>query len=237
MTHWQYGGCGGVRPTPTEHDRRLLFTATEPARARKARGLRLNASEATALVADVGGEAAATGPARRVVERACPLLGPADVLPGVPDVVTGVHVEAVFKENLRVPHGQRGWRHPRRRRGHRTPHRDGPTRPRAQPDVDEGTGRRRDPRPPRHHQGHLAPPRTDRRPPAQRLRHPRPRINHYLCNGGVVLCAFGDDERDEAAAAIFRDLLPDRDVVVVDARTIFASGGGIHCITRQQPKA
>ncbi|MFF8384738.1 agmatine deiminase family protein [Streptomyces kanasensis] len=60
-------------------------------------------------------------------------------------------------------------------------------------------------------------------------------INHYLCNGGVVLCAF-DDPRDEHAAGIFRRLFPDRTVTLVDARTIFAGGGGIHCITQQQPK-
>ncbi|MFD3513121.1 agmatine/peptidylarginine deiminase [Streptomyces sp. NPDC058657] len=59
-------------------------------------------------------------------------------------------------------------------------------------------------------------------------------INHYLCNGGVVLCAF-DDPRDEEAAALFRRLFPDREVVLVDARTIFAGGGGIHCVTQQQP--
>ncbi|WP_133915797.1 agmatine deiminase family protein [Streptomyces sp. NBC_00582] len=61
-------------------------------------------------------------------------------------------------------------------------------------------------------------------------------INHYLCNGGVVLCGF-DDPRDELAADIFRRLFPDRAVTLVDARTIFAGGGGIHCITQQQPKA
>ncbi|MET9519913.1 agmatine deiminase family protein [Streptomyces sp. NPDC002994] len=59
-------------------------------------------------------------------------------------------------------------------------------------------------------------------------------INHYLCNGGVVLCAF-DDPRDEEAAEIFRGLFPDRTVTLVDAREIFAGGGGIHCITQQQP--
>ncbi|MEU3450535.1 agmatine deiminase family protein [Streptomyces thermolilacinus] len=60
-------------------------------------------------------------------------------------------------------------------------------------------------------------------------------INHYLCNGGVVLCAFGDP-RDELAAGIFRRLFPDRTVTLVDARPVFANGGGIHCITQQQPK-
>ncbi|MFF7872207.1 agmatine/peptidylarginine deiminase [Streptomyces qaidamensis] len=60
-------------------------------------------------------------------------------------------------------------------------------------------------------------------------------INHYLCNGGVVLCGF-DDPRDEIAAGIFRRLFPERTVTLVDARTIFAGGGGIHCITQQQPR-
>ncbi|MFJ9040211.1 agmatine/peptidylarginine deiminase [Streptomyces sp. NPDC102406] len=61
-------------------------------------------------------------------------------------------------------------------------------------------------------------------------------INHYLCNGGVVLCGF-DDPRDEEAAALFRRLFPSREVTLVDARAIFAGGGGIHCITQQQPVA
>ncbi|MFZ3560019.1 agmatine deiminase family protein [Streptomyces sp. BH055] len=59
-------------------------------------------------------------------------------------------------------------------------------------------------------------------------------INHYLCNDGVVLCGF-DDPNDAEAAAIFRRLFPSRTVTLVDARTIFAAGGGIHCITQQQP--
>lgn len=61
-------------------------------------------------------------------------------------------------------------------------------------------------------------------------------VNHYLCNGGVVLCGFGDP-RDEHNADVFRRLFPDRTVTLVDARTIFAAGGGIHCITQQQPAA
>ncbi|GLX51848.1 putative agmatine deiminase [Streptomyces hygroscopicus subsp. hygroscopicus] len=61
-------------------------------------------------------------------------------------------------------------------------------------------------------------------------------INHYLCNDGVVLCAF-DDPRDETAAGIFGRLFPDRTVTPVDARRIFAAGGGIHCITQQQPRS
>jgi agmatine deiminase len=59
-------------------------------------------------------------------------------------------------------------------------------------------------------------------------------VNHYLVNGGVILCAF-NDENDEKARAIIQDCYPDREIVLVDAREIFARGGGIHCITQQQP--
>lgn len=61
-------------------------------------------------------------------------------------------------------------------------------------------------------------------------------INHYVCNGAVILCAF-DDPGDERAAAILRDAYPGREIVLVDARPLFARGGGIHCITQQQPRS
>lgn len=61
-------------------------------------------------------------------------------------------------------------------------------------------------------------------------------INHYVANGVVVLCAF-DDPNDAVAAELLGSAYPDRNVELVDAREIFANGGGIHCITQQQPAA
>ncbi|MBP2329218.1 agmatine deiminase [Kibdelosporangium banguiense] len=61
-------------------------------------------------------------------------------------------------------------------------------------------------------------------------------INHYVANGVVVLCAF-DDPNDALAADILRNAYPNRTVELVDARPIFASGGGVHCITQQQPRS
>ena len=61
-------------------------------------------------------------------------------------------------------------------------------------------------------------------------------INHYVCNGAVILCAF-DDPGDEGAADILLEAYPGREIVLVDARPLFARGGGIHCITQQQPSA
>ncbi|GGL56877.1 urease subunit gamma [Planomonospora parontospora] len=92
-----------MRLTPTERDRLLLFTAAELARARRARGLRLNVPEATALIADAVCEAARDG-ARlaEAVEAGRAVLGPDDVLPGVADIVTEVMVEAVFDDGTRL---------------------------------------------------------------------------------------------------------------------------------------
>ena len=59
-------------------------------------------------------------------------------------------------------------------------------------------------------------------------------INHYVVNGGVILCSF-DDPHDDVAADILARCYPGREVVLIDARPIFDRGGGIHCITQQQP--
>ncbi|MCK8610631.1 agmatine/peptidylarginine deiminase [Agromyces sp. C10] len=61
-------------------------------------------------------------------------------------------------------------------------------------------------------------------------------VNHLVVNDGVVACGFGEPEADARAAAILADAYPGRRVVTVDSRPIFARGGGIHCITQQQPK-
>lgn len=100
--------------TPAERDRLLLFTAAELARARRSRGLRLNAPEATALIADTVAEEARDG--RRLaeaVEAGRRLLSPDDVLDGVVEVVDEVRVEATFDDGTRLvvvsdPFGARG---------------------------------------------------------------------------------------------------------------------------------
>ncbi|MBL9045817.1 MAG: agmatine deiminase family protein [Tabrizicola sp.] len=62
-------------------------------------------------------------------------------------------------------------------------------------------------------------------------------INHLVVNGGVIACGFGEDRADAEARDILAAAYPGRRVVTIDAREIFARGGGIHCITQQQPKA
>ena len=61
-------------------------------------------------------------------------------------------------------------------------------------------------------------------------------INHLVVNGGVIACTFGDPVDDEALE-LLASVYPGRTVVGVDAREIFARGGGIHCITQQQPSS
>ena len=61
-------------------------------------------------------------------------------------------------------------------------------------------------------------------------------INHVVVNGGVLACTFSDPN-DEKALRILADAYPGRRVVGIDARELFARGGGIHCITQQQPAA
>ncbi|MEY9874537.1 urease subunit gamma/beta [Streptacidiphilus sp. MAP12-33] len=92
-----------MRLTPTEQDRLLLFTAAELARSRRARGLRLNVPEATALIADTVCEAARDGKRlAEAIEAGRTILRAKDVLPGVPDIVTQLQVEAVFEDGTRL---------------------------------------------------------------------------------------------------------------------------------------
>src|SRR3954452_5448097 len=98
-----------MRLLPQEQDRlllflaaelaRRLFLAAELARARRARGLKLNQAEATAIVADGICELARDGLRYAdVVAGAYALLGEDDVLEGVRPLVRRIEVEAVFRD-------------------------------------------------------------------------------------------------------------------------------------------
>ncbi|WP_141604019.1 agmatine deiminase [Terrilactibacillus laevilacticus] len=60
-------------------------------------------------------------------------------------------------------------------------------------------------------------------------------VNFYICNGGVVMPAFGD-KQDKNAFEQVQALFPDRKVIQVNTKEIALGGGNIHCITQQQPK-
>ncbi|ANY88222.1 MULTISPECIES: agmatine deiminase family protein [Pseudomonas] len=58
--------------------------------------------------------------------------------------------------------------------------------------------------------------------------------NFYLANGAVIMPAYGIDA-DQAAARQLALAFPDREIVPVRIDHIAHGGGGIHCITQQQP--
>lgn len=88
-----------MRLLPQEQDRLLLFLAAELARARRARGLKLNQAEATAIVSDAICELARDGLRyAEVVARAYEVLGEDDVLDGVRALVPRIEVEALFRD-------------------------------------------------------------------------------------------------------------------------------------------
>ena len=59
-------------------------------------------------------------------------------------------------------------------------------------------------------------------------------VNSYLANGAVIVPGYGYD-RDAAAVDTYQRLYPDRTVVQVYIGNIALGGGGVHCITQQQP--
>ncbi len=59
-------------------------------------------------------------------------------------------------------------------------------------------------------------------------------INFYFANYGIVMPSF-DDPMDKVAAEAMATAFPDRRIVQVPSLDIVQGGGGIHCITQQQP--
>ena len=102
-----------MRLTPTEEARLQIFTAAELARRSLARGLRLNAPEAIALVCDEMHTAARGGGSYEdVADVGRRAIAPDQVLAGVADVVQEIRLEVLLDEGsrlivIRAPFGQR----------------------------------------------------------------------------------------------------------------------------------
>ncbi len=89
--------------TPREKDKLLIFTAALLAERRKARGLKLNYPEATALITAAVLEGARDG--RSVAELmsyGTTLLARADVMEGVPEMIPEIQVEATFPDGTKL---------------------------------------------------------------------------------------------------------------------------------------
>jgi agmatine deiminase len=82
-------------------------------------------------------------------------------------------------------------------------------------------------------QGVASAPGTRPRRAGDRL--PASYVNFYVGNGIVVMPAF-DDPQDIPARETLQAMFPDRRTIVVPAREIVLGGGGIHCVTQQEPQ-
>lgn len=89
--------------TPTELERLTIFTAAELARRRRARGVKLNYPETVALISDELLEGARDGcTVAELMGTGSALLTSADVLPGVPAMLTMLQVECVFPDGTKL---------------------------------------------------------------------------------------------------------------------------------------
>ena len=89
--------------TPTELERLTIFTAAELARKRRTKGLRLNHPEAVALITDEILEGAREG--RSVADLmgyGSSILTSDNVMPGVPQMIGMLQVEAVFPDGTKL---------------------------------------------------------------------------------------------------------------------------------------
>ena len=89
--------------TPREMDKMYIFLAAQIAQRRKKRGLKLNYPEAVALIADFVIEGARDGKSvSELMSSGKKVLSKQDVLPGVPELVSTVQVEATFDDGTKL---------------------------------------------------------------------------------------------------------------------------------------
>ncbi len=89
--------------TPQERDKLLIFVAAELARARRARGLKLNYPESVALITSHLLELARDGKSvAEIMSAGRTVLTRAEVMEGVAEMVSEVQVEATFPDGTKL---------------------------------------------------------------------------------------------------------------------------------------
>lgn len=92
-----------MRLTPKEEEKLLLHAAGNLAKERRARGLKLNYPEAVAYISSELMEMARDGkPVTALMQEGTTLLTKDDVMEGVADMVTEIHVEATFPDGTKM---------------------------------------------------------------------------------------------------------------------------------------
>jgi urease subunit gamma len=89
--------------SPRERDKLLLFTAALLAERRRARGLKLNYPEAVALISAAILEGARDGKTvAQLMSEGTQVLARDDVMPGVPEMIPDIQVEATFPDGTKL---------------------------------------------------------------------------------------------------------------------------------------
>jgi urease subunit gamma len=89
--------------TPREIDKLHVFLAAELARKRKTRGVKLNHPEAVAMITDHILEGARDGKSVADLMRSGKMvLKRQDVLPGIPEMIRTIQVEATFDDGTKL---------------------------------------------------------------------------------------------------------------------------------------
>jgi len=89
--------------TPRERDKLLIFTAALLAERRRARGLKLNHPEAVALISAAIMEGARDGKSvASLMSEGKTVLGRADVMDGVAEMIPDIQVEATFADGTKL---------------------------------------------------------------------------------------------------------------------------------------
>ena len=89
--------------TPREKDKLLIFTAALLAERRKEKGLKLNYPEAVALISAALLEGAREGKSvQELMSSGATILGRADVMEGVPEMIPEIQVEATFPDGTKL---------------------------------------------------------------------------------------------------------------------------------------
>lgn len=92
-----------MRLTPKDMEKLMLHTAGELAKQRKGRGLKLNYPEAVALISSELLEYARDGKTvAELMEAGTRILGAADVMEGVPEMIREVQIEATFPDGTKL---------------------------------------------------------------------------------------------------------------------------------------
>jgi len=60
-------------------------------------------------------------------------------------------------------------------------------------------------------------------------------VNHYICDGAIIMAEFGDIDSDQRATGYMRAAYPNREVIQINVDALGELGGGIHCATQQPP--